>query len=142
MSFVHGNSGVSFTGRLIRDPERKTGNSGRSYVSLNVSVTTGAKQDGQQYAPSIVVGTTVLGAAADACMRLEKGDMVTVTALAIESREGQDGKKWYNALADSVLFDAGVIERLCLRTVTAAVDAMMPGAEPDLLMDDDAKLPF
>lgn len=88
---------ITVTGRLGKDPDIKTGSSGKPYA--NLFIIADSKRRNQQTnewetTESWASGVTVFGELAQACSQLSKGMRVTVTGrLVTESYQAQDGSQ-------------------------------------------------
>lgn len=84
---------VILTGRLTRDPEVRTTQSGKSVAMFTVAVDDGWGDNKKAYFPNVVVW----GKAADSCGKcLTKGSKVGIVGkLTTRSYDDKDGKKVY-----------------------------------------------
>lgn len=88
---------ITVTGRLGKDPDIKTGSSGKPYTNLFIiadSKRRNPQTNEWETTESWTSGVTVFGELAQACSQLAKGMRVTVTGrLVTESYQAQDGSQ-------------------------------------------------
>ena len=88
---------ITVTGRLGKDPDIKTGSSGKPYANLFIiadSKRRNPQTNEWETTESWASGVTVFGELAQACSQLSKGMRVTVTGrLVTESYQAQDGSQ-------------------------------------------------
>lgn len=88
---------ITVTGRLGKDPDIKTGSSGKPYANLFIiadSKRRNPQTNEWETTESWASGMTVFGELAQACSQLAKGMRVTVTGrLVTESYQAQDGSQ-------------------------------------------------
>lgn len=88
---------ITVTGRLGKDPDIKTGSSGKPYANLFIiadSKRRNPQTNEWETTESWASGVTVFGDLAQACSQLAKGMRVTVTGrLVTESYQAQDGSQ-------------------------------------------------
>lgn len=88
---------ITVTGHLGKDPDVKTGASGKPYANLFIIANTSRRNPQTnecETTESWVSGVTVFGDLAQACSQLAKGMRVTVTGrLVTESYQAQDGSQ-------------------------------------------------
>ena len=88
---------ITVTGRLGKDPDIKTGSSGKPYTNLFIiadSKRRNPQTNEWETTESWTSGVTVFGELAQACSQLSKGMRVTVTGrLVTESYQAQDGSQ-------------------------------------------------
>lgn len=88
---------ITVTGRLGKDPDIKTGSSGKPYANLFIiadSKRRNPQTNEWETTESWTSGVTVFGDLAQACSQLSKGMRVTVTGrLVTESYQAQDGSQ-------------------------------------------------
>ena len=88
---------ITITGRLGKDPDIKTGSSGKPYANLFIiadSKRRNPQTNEWETTESWASGVTVFGELAQACSQLAKGMRVTVTGrLVTESYQAQDGSQ-------------------------------------------------
>ena len=88
---------ITVTGHLGKDPDIKTGASGKPYANLFIIANTSRRNpqtNEWETAESWASGVTVFGDLAQACSQLVKGMRVTVTGrLVTESYQAQDGSQ-------------------------------------------------
>lgn len=88
---------ITVTGRLGKDPDIKTGSSGKPYANLFIiadSKRRNPQTNEWETTESWASGVTVFGDLAQACSQLAKGMRVTITGrLVTESYQAQDGSQ-------------------------------------------------
>lgn len=88
---------ITVTGHLGKDPDIKTGASGKPYANLFIIANTSRKNpqtNEWETTESWASGVTVFGDLAQACSQLAKGMRVTITGrLVTESYQAQDGSQ-------------------------------------------------
>lgn len=90
---------VVFSGRVQGDPELKYTNNGSALASFTLVVTTGAKREGDQYAPNAFLDITVWNGkqntlAENVVESLHKGDRAIVVGKLLQNEwEDADGNK-------------------------------------------------
>jgi single-strand DNA-binding protein len=90
---------VIFSGRIQEDPELKFTNSGAALASFTLITTTGAKKEGDQFAPNAFLDVTVWNGknnklAENVVESLHKGDRAIITGKLVQNEwEAQDGTK-------------------------------------------------
>lgn len=115
-------TGVQITGEIRSDPEvRSAGQKEVLKFDLMASSTKGP--DGKWQ--SFFVGVNAWHGIAERDGMYQKGDVVTVTARELKSRE-YNGKTYYNVNADSIVPDDLVL----LRWMQQMIDMMAPPAPP------------
>ena len=82
---------ITISGAIIADPELRFLDSGAALTELTVSVVTGKKKDGEQYAPSALVNVTCWNSdytklAENVAESYRKGDRVLVVGKIVEDR--------------------------------------------------------
>lgn len=124
-------TGVQITGEIRSDPEvRSAGQKEVLKFDLRASSTKGP--DGKWQ--SFFVGVNAWHGIAERDGMYQKGDVVTVTALELKSRE-YNGKTYYNVDADSIVPD----DLVQLRWMQQMIDMMaQPAPPPELEPTDEA----
>lgn len=144
--------GYLLSGRAIADAERKTSQNGKDYVSIPLRVDSRRAPEGSKYKyEGEIVNLSCWHDLADAALCIQKGDMLDVWVYGIDKREGQDGKAYYYATAESMVLDLRAVLRVVQTYSNAApmtetnipspYDAA-PEADLSAPLDDDAELPF
>lgn len=144
--------GYLLSGRAIADAERKTSQNGKDYVSIPLRVDSRRAPEGSKYKyAGEIINLSCWHDLADAALHVQKGDMLDVWVYGIDKREGQDGKAYYYATAESMVLDLRAVLRVVQTYSNAApmtktsipspYDAA-PEADLSAPLDDDATLPF
>jgi single-stranded DNA-binding protein len=127
-------TGVQITGEIRSDPEvRSAGQKEVLKFDLRASSTKGP--DGKWQ--SFFVGVNAWHGIAERDGMYQKGDVVTVTARELKSRE-YNGKTYYNVDADSIVPD----DLVQLRWMQQMIDMMAQPAPPPELTPADEPTPF
>lgn len=139
---INNKFGCTVIGRIARDPEQKTFDSGKSKV--NFSVIYGRDLEGERdehgRLPSLFMNIDVWSEYGENCMWLQKGDNVAVTGR-IDKRE-HEGKTYVTLVADSVIPDAPSIYRMIGKMAINVATADEAPSFSDIPELDDGDLPF
>lgn len=131
---VQTKTGVQITGEIRSDPQiREAGQRRVLKFDLRASSTKGA--DGKWQ--SLFVGVNVWHGIDLRDGMYQKGDVVTVTARELKSRE-YNGKTYYNLDADSIVPD----DLVTLRWMQNMIDIMAQPAEPPQMLPTEESTPF
>lgn len=144
--------GYLLHGRATADAERKTSKNGNDYVSIPLRVDSRSAPEGSKYKyEGEIINLSCWRDLADAALCIQKGDMLDVWVYGIDKREGQDGKAYYYATAESMVLDLRAVLRVIQTYSNAApmtptnipspYDAA-PEADLSAPLDDDEELPF
>lgn len=147
--FVRNKSGNLAVGRVVREPEQKTFNSGKTKTTFSILYGEDAANLDENGKPkALFLSVDAWGAVGrDACL-LSKGDYVTVTGR-IDSHE-YNGKTYTALVADAIMPDMSAM----LRLIMGNLPSDKPGNNSDnlsnpvsadpfaALEDDDGELPF
>ena len=144
--------GFKMLGRVTADPERKTTNNGKDFVSLSLRVNSHPAPEGSKYkyeGESVYV--SCWGSRGEAAMHLQKGDCVEVWCYELERKTSSNGGVYFQASAEARMFDAPVYMRMMQTYSNAApmtptnihthFDAA-PEADLSAPLDDEDDLPF
>lgn len=144
--------GFKMLGRVTADPERKTTNNGKDFVSLSLRVDSRPAPDGSKYKyEGEAVYVSCWGSRGEAALHLQKGDRVEVWCYELDRKTSSNGGVYFQATAEALMFDAPVYMRMMQTYSNAApmtetniptpFDAA-PEADLSAPLDDDATLPF
>ena len=144
--------GFKMLGRVTADPERKTTNNSKDYVSLSLRVDSRPAPEGSKYKyDGEAVYVSCWGSRGEAAMHLQKGDRVEVWCYELERKTSSNGGVYFQASAEALMFDAPVYMRMMQTYSNAApmtptnvpspYDAA-PEADLSAPLDDDADLPW
>ena len=145
--------GFKMLGRVTADPERKTTNNGKDYVSLSLRVDSRPAPEGSKYkSDGEKVYVSCWGSRGEAAMHLQKGDHVEVWCYELERKTSSNGGVYFQASAEALMFDAPVYMRMMQTYSNAApmtptdtptpFDPPAPEADLSAPLDVDADLPF
>lgn len=144
--------GYLLSGRAIADAERKTSKNGKDYVSILLRVDSRRAPEGSKYKyEGEIINLSCWHDLADAALCVQKGDMLDVWVHDLNKREGQNGKTYYYATAESMVLDLRAVLRVIQTYSNAApmTETSIPSPydaapEADLAapLDDDGDLPF
>lgn len=105
--------GFKMLGRVTADPERKTTNNGKDYVSLSLRVDSRPAPEGSKYKyEGEAVYVSCWGSRGEAAMHLQKGDRVEVWCYELERKTSSNGGVYFQASAEALMFDAPVYMRM------------------------------
>ena len=105
--------GFKMLGRVTADPERKTTNNGKDYVSLSLRVDSRRAPEGSKYKyEGEAVYVSCWGSRGEAAMHLQKGDRVEVWCYELERKTSSNGGVYFQATAEALMFDAPVYMRM------------------------------
>ena len=144
--------GFKMLGRVTADPERKTTNNSKDYVSLSLRVDSRPAPEGSKYKyEGEAVYVSCWNSRGEAAMHLQKGDRVEVWCYELERKTSSNGGVYFQASAEALMFDAPVYMRMMQTYSNAApmtptnvpspYDAA-PEADLSAPLDDDADLPW
>ena len=144
--------GFKMLGRVTADPERKTTNNDKDYVSIPLRVDSRPAPEGSKYKyEGEAVYVSCWGSRGEAAMHLQKGDRVEVWCYELERKTSSNGGVYFQATAEALMFDAPVYMRMMQTYSNAApmtptniptpFDAA-PEADLSAPLDDDETLPF
>lgn len=144
--------GYLLQGRATADAERKTSKNGKDYVSIPLRVDSRRAPEGSKYKyEGEIVNLSCWHDLADAALCIQKGDLLDVWVHDLDKRDGQNGKTYYYATAESMVLDLRAMLRVIQTYSNAApmTETNIPSPydaapEVDLSapLDDDASLPF
>lgn len=147
--FVRNNSGQMVTGRVVREPEFRTFDSGKSKAGFSILYGEDpANKDEQGRPRGLFLNVDAWGAAGrDACL-LQKGDYIQATGR-VEQRE-YNGKTYTTLIADAIWADLSTIMRLVVRNMPMDEPGNNSGYLPPVVESDpfsdyaggDGDLPF
>lgn len=147
--FVRNNSGQMVSGRVSRDPEYKTFDSGKSKTGFSILYGEDAANKDENGRPKgLFLNVECWGAVArDACM-LQKGDYITATGR-VDQHE-YNGKTYTTFVADAIWLDLSGIMRLVVRNLPMDSPGTNSDSLPPVQEDqfaalgdgDDGDLPF
>lgn len=105
--------GFKMLGRVTSDPERKTTNNSKDYVSLSLRVDSRPAPEGSKYKyEGEAVYVSCWGSRGEAAMHLQKGDRVEVWCYELERKTSSNGGVYFLASAEALMFDAPVYMRM------------------------------
>ena len=144
--------GFKMLGRVTADPERKTTNNGKDFVSLSLRVDSRPAPEGSKYKyEGEAVYVSCWGSRGEAAMHLQKGDRVEVWCYELERKTSSNGGVYFQASAEALMFDAPVYMRMMQTysntapmTETSIPSPYDAAPEVDLSapLDVDGELPF
>lgn len=144
--------GFKMLGRVTADPERKTTNNGKDFVSLSLRVDSRPAPEGSKYKyEGEAVYVSCWGSRGEAALHLQKGDRVEVWCYELERKTSSNGGVYFQASAEALMFDAPVYMRMMqtysnaapmTETSTPSSYDAAPEADLSAPLDDDASLPF
>lgn len=105
--------GYLLQGRAVADAERKTSQNGKDYVSIPLRVDSRRAPEGSKYKyEGEIINLSCWRDLADAALCIQKGDILDVWVYGIDKRDGQDGKAYYYATAESMVLDLRAVLRV------------------------------
>lgn len=144
--------GYLLHGHAIANAERKTSQNGKDYVSIPLRVDSRRAPEGSKYKyEGEIINLSCWRDLVDAALCIQKGDMLDVWVYGIDKREGQDGKAYYYATAESMVLDLRAVLRVVQTysntapmtetNIPSPYDAA-PEADLAAPLDDDEDLPW